>query len=90
MFARTGVKIRSLPDGDFREALAAGMEGCLLKLELPGQKRDWPPRTLVEIESETMLYLGEVQSWSGPETAVVLVEHTLDRARLAAIQETWG
>jgi hypothetical protein len=36
-----------------------------------------------------MLYLGELQHGSG-STARVLVEHSVDRAKLASMQDAWG
>ena len=90
MSERIGVRLRSLPHGDFRGGFQVGLSGRLLKLALPGQERDWPPKTLLEIECGSMLYLGELQSWCGPDTATVVVEHSLDRVKLAAIQETGG
>lgn len=44
--------------------------------------------TLVEIDTPRALYLGETLSAAGPEIAVAL-EHSLDRAALAAIHRVW-
>ncbi len=44
---------------------------------------------LVQIESASMLYLAEVLRVSGQE-ALVRVEHTVDRAKLAALEQIWG
>ena len=43
---------------------------------------------LVEVDSERMLYLGEVYSREGRDL-VIAVDHVVDRKELAAIQDTW-
>jgi hypothetical protein len=83
------VKIRRLPDGDRSDAQASGWEGQCLFVDLPGSESAFPQGSLVEIENGAMVYLGELQQWS-ESTARILVEHSLDRDKLAAIQETWG
>ena len=44
---------------------------------------------LLEIERGTMLCFGELRQKTS-STAVVLIEHALDRTRLKPIQEAWG
>lgn len=83
------VKVRYLPDGGFLEAQGAGWENTLFRVDLPGPEDGFPRGALVEIESGPMLYLGEVQQRSeGGFT--VRVEHSLDRQKLASIQNTWA
>jgi hypothetical protein len=83
------VKIRRLPDGDPSDGQAAGWEGQCLFVELPGREEAFPRGSLVEIENGAMVYLGELQQWS-ESTARIMVEHSLDCAKLSTIQETWG
>ena len=87
------MKLRSLPDGNIQEAQEAGWEGSMLHLILPegqsGLAPGFAPGVLAEIETESKLYLGEVRQCSG-SAMKVLVEHSLDRTRLASMQDTWG
>ena len=87
MSERLGIKLRRLPDGQFFDAFEIGWKGRLLEIDLAGS--DMPVGSLLEIERASALHLGEVQRRIG-QTAVVLVEHTLDRTRLKQIQEIWG
>lgn len=86
--SRIGVKLRCLPDGDFQEGHEIGRKGRMLELDLSDEARGFPRGALLEIECGSMLYLGELQERIG-STAVVLVEHAVDRARLASIQDAW-
>jgi hypothetical protein len=84
------MKVHQLPEGDlFQDAQEAGWDGNMLHLVLPDGLAGFSPGALVEIESESMLYLGEVRQRSG-SAMDVLVEHSLDRARLSAMRDTWG
>ena len=49
----------------------------------------FPLGTLLEIERGAMVYLGELQQQTG-STAVVAIEHSVDREALKPIRETWG
>jgi hypothetical protein len=82
------MKLRSLPDGDFQDVKETGWEGNMLHLTLQEGQRGIVPGVLAEIESESKLYLGEVRQCDG-SAMKILVEHSLDRARLASMQETW-
>jgi hypothetical protein len=85
---RNTVKVRYLPDGGILEGREAGWENTSLRVDLPGPKDGFSRGVLVEIESGSMLYLGEVQQCS--ESGVTArVEHSLDRHKLASIQNTW-
>jgi hypothetical protein len=81
------VRFRVLPHGEFREALHFGWKGRTMELDLQGQ--DVAPGALLEIESGSMLYLGELSQRDGPVVAV-RVEHSLDRAKLATDRDHWG
>jgi hypothetical protein len=86
---RTVVKLRRLPDGDFQEGVEVGWEGRVLEVDLPGGKGGFSPGAPLEIECGSMLYLGELQPGSGA-TARILVEHSVDLAKLASMQDAWG
>jgi hypothetical protein len=88
MSDRSLMKLRSLPEGDFKEAREAGWEGNMLHLTLPDGQPGLAPGVLAEIESDSKLYLGEVRQCDG-SAMKILVEHSLDRARLASVQDTW-
>jgi hypothetical protein len=83
------MKLRSLPDGNFQEAQETGWEGNMLHLTLPDGQTGFSAGVLAEIESESKVYLGEVRQCSG-SAMKIMVEHSLDRARLASLQELWG
>jgi hypothetical protein len=82
------MRLRSLPDGSFQEAKDAAWEGNMLHLTLPDGQPGLSPGVLAEIESEFKLYLGEVRQCSG-SVMTIRVEHSLERARLASMQDTW-
>ena len=84
---KVGVKIRRLPDGESCDALQTSWEGRFLELELGGEIL--PLGSLLEIERGTTLLWGELQQLQG-STAVVAVEHCLDRSGLQSIREIWG
>jgi len=84
------VTIRRLPDGEPQQGNQNDEVGALLHVELPlnPASRQFSTGTPVEVESPGVLYLGEVQSYRD-SMLVIAVEHTVDRAALAAIQKTW-
>jgi hypothetical protein len=82
------MRLRSLPDGAFQEAKEAGWEGNVLRLTLLDGQPGFSSGNLVEIESESKLYLGEVRQCSGSIMKIV-IDHSLDRARLATMQDIW-
>ena len=82
------MRFRSLPDGVFQQGREAGWEGNILHLALPDEQPELSPGSLVEIESDAKVYLGEVRQCVGGAMKIS-IEHSLDRARLASIQETW-
>ena len=85
---RNSVKVRYLPDGGFLEGWEAGWEGTLLRVDLSGPKDGFSRGVLVEIECGSMLYLGEVRQCS-EDGITARVEHSLDRQKLASIQNAW-
>jgi hypothetical protein len=80
------IRVRSLPDGGPHQGSEIGWNGRSLEIELPGQ--DLPVGTLLEIESDSKIYWGELKQRTGSRQ-VVLVEHAVDRARLAWLEKTW-
>ena len=82
-----GVKVRTLPDGEFQHASEVGWVGRLLELDLSGGS--FPPGTLLEIESGAMVYLGELQQQAGSR-AVVAIEHSVNRSALKPIRDIWS
>jgi len=85
------VRVRPLPDGETREGWEAGWTGALLDIDFDEQPSvaAFPTGTAVEIESETRLYLGVLRQ-TRPSGVCVEVEHSLDRNRIAWIQDVWG
>ncbi len=86
---RTVVRLRRLPDGDFQEGAEVGWQGRVLEVDLLGGQGGFSLGAPIEIECGSMLYLGEWQHGSG-STGRILVEHSVDRAKLASIQDAWG
>ena len=84
---QTTVRYRVLPHGEFLEAPHLGWNGRILKIGLEGQAL--AIGAPIEIESERMLYLGELCELDGA-VGSVLVEHALDRAKLATDRDHWG
>jgi hypothetical protein len=89
------VTIRKLSAGDGREGELHDQEGSLLRIRLesgrfePGKAQpEFVTADLVEVTSSQTLCLGEVQGREG-ELLIVSVEHSVDRAALAAIQQVW-
>ena len=85
--ARTIVRLRVLTDGEFLETPQLGWKGRILEIELPRQ--DVAIGSPLEIEAESILYLGELCQRDG-SVGSVLVEHSLDRAKLATDRDHWG
>jgi hypothetical protein len=87
MSATVEMKLRRLPDGAFHQAVELGWKGRMLEVDLADL--DLPLGTLLEIERGSMIYLGELHQKSG-STARVMIEHSLDRAKLGPIRQLWG
>ena len=91
MSENAGIKARRLPDGVFCEASEKAWRGRILEIQLAadGPVAEFTAGGLVELRSETELYLGVVQEIEG-KTARVLVEHYLRWDQVEWIEETWG
>jgi hypothetical protein len=87
MFDRP-VKLRTLPNGIYVDASVTSLEGHMLELTLPDGHTGFSPGQSAEMESESMLCLGEVRQCNGSKL-MLLIEHSLDRARLASLQKAW-
>lgn len=87
MSDRVGVRLRCLPDGVFQNAWELDRKNQILELDVTGI--ELTQGALLEIESGSMLYFGELVRVD-ESTASVLIEHSVDRARLKPIQQTWG
>jgi hypothetical protein len=88
MSDRPMMKLRSLENGNVLDVWDASWDGNVLQLTLSDEETGVSPGALAEIESESALYLGEVRQCNGSAMRV-LVEHSLDRARLASLQDSW-
>jgi hypothetical protein len=82
------MKLRSLENGDVLDVWEASWDGNVLQLTLSDEQTGFSPGALAEIESESAFYFGEVRQCHGSAMRV-LVEHSLDRARLASLQDSW-
>jgi len=87
MSERLGVRLRLLPDGPVQDAVEIDLRSRYL--ELDSTSCDFAIGSLLEIERGSTLYLGELQQKT-ERTAVVRIEHSLDRTKLQAIQDIWG
>jgi hypothetical protein len=85
--AAAAMKLRGLPDGDFQKGLDPIWKGRVVTVDV--QNQGLPVGALVEMECGTMTFLGELQYRSG-STHVILVEHSLDRAKLESVDDSWG
>lgn len=82
----TTLRLRRLPGGDFRNGVAVGRGGRLLKINVQGEV--FAIGTPLEIECGSMVYLGTLQHRDGP-AHTILEEHALDRADLDFMQDRW-
>jgi len=84
------VTVRLLPDGAAHAALLSGLDGQFLRIDLSPIPAEASLKTgdLVEVTCPKTIYLGEVCDRQD-ETIIVAVEHSLDRERLALVQQTW-
>jgi len=89
------VTMRKLSAGEYREGNLHDQEGGFLRIRLepgrfePGKAQpEFVIADLVEVTCSETLCLGEVQGREG-ELLIVNVEHSIDRAALAAIQQVW-
>jgi len=89
MSDRMPVRLRCLPDGPFQQALEVGGQGRFLYFDLEEGVDRLAPGSLVEIDDGLLILLGELVERQGPR-AVVQVEHSIDRSRVPAIEESWA
>jgi hypothetical protein len=84
------VTMRKLSAGEYRAGSLHNQEGSLLRIRLESgaAQPEFVTADLVEVTCSQTLCLGEVQGREG-ELLIVRVEHSVDRAALAAIQQVW-
>ncbi len=80
------VTIRGLSGGQYEAGVLRECEGNLVRIRL--ERGEFNASDLVEITGPETLYLGEVQGREGG-LLIVSVEHSVDRAALAAIEQVW-
>ena len=85
-----GARIRRLPDGNPHLVLIESLGGLELRITGFSEENgaDFGAGALVEVQCERVLYFGEVLGRKD-STLIVAIEHALDRAALAAIQDVW-
>lgn len=83
------VALRRLPEGSFERAVERSWSGRYVGLDLLQDSDQFPIGTLVEIDTGEFIYLGEIQRRQGLELWIS-VEHSVNRAKLARIQEVWN
>jgi hypothetical protein len=80
------VTIRRLSGGQYEPGVLQECEENLVRIRL--ERGEFKASDLVEITGPETLYLGEVQGREGG-LLIVIVEHSVDRAALAAIEQVW-
>ena len=87
---REQIRLRQLPAGRVRHGFPRSLQGHMLELEMASGEDAGGLDTgsLVEVDGERTLYLGEVYS-RNEIGLVIAVDHMVDRKELAAIQDTW-
>ncbi len=82
--------VRRLPAGETFPALLSNLADNRrgLQLHFPASPPDILAGALVEVVSDSAIYLGEIRS-STESTVAVAVEHILDRAVLGEIERVW-
>jgi hypothetical protein len=83
------VTVRRLPDGPVQSVRIERREDHQLLLSPLSQdaSREWKSGTLLEIQAEESIYLGVVLRQDSQ--ILVAVEHAINRASLAEIEEGW-
>ncbi len=87
----TRLRVRELNSPEYYEGVESGWTGRTLNVQFPNDRAtaQLGSGALLEIESETNLYLGVLQEvWPGGIS--ILVEHSLGRTQLEWIQDVWG
>ena len=91
MSEREQISLRQLPAGRVRRGFHCGLQGRMLEVEMASDEHaaGLDAGSLVEVDGERTLYLGEVYSRDGIRL-VIAVDHAVDREELAAIQDAWN
>ena len=90
MLEREQIRLHQLPAGRVRHGFHRGLQGRMLEVEMASDEDAGGVDTgsLVEVDSERELYLGEVYSRDGLDL-IIFVDHVVDRKELTAIQDSW-
>jgi hypothetical protein len=90
MLEREQIRLHQLPAGRVRHGFHRRLQGRMLEVEMASDEDAGGLDTgsLVEVDCERTLYLGEIYSRDGI-CLVIAVDHAVDRKELAAIQDTW-
>jgi hypothetical protein len=86
---KDAVTVRRLPDGEPEPARIESEGRRRIRVVLLRESRsEYPAGTLVEVQAPEAVYLGAVVSRQDSSLAVA-VEHTINRAALAEIENVW-
>lgn len=83
------VRVRPLQAKVFVSALRISSNGPLLELDIGDSERQFGIGDLIELEDEYAIYLGEILR-RAESNVIVQIDHSIDRAKLPEIEETWG
>jgi hypothetical protein len=86
---RTEMTLRQLPGGDVYRVAEVARRGRQIEIELLEDAPSLKGGALVEISAQENFLLGEVLARQGQRLEIAL-EHSVDRAKVAAIQALWG
>ena len=91
MMAEEGdeLSVRCLPEGVPHPGVHRGLRGPLLQVETAGGTDDLAAGTLVEVNCNETLYLGQVYQVENGLLSIG-VEHILDSGSLDAIRKAWN
>ncbi len=82
--------MRCLPEGVSRAGIHRGLRRSLLQVELTdAAPEDFTAGSLVEVEWDQTIYLGQVYSQDNG-ILVIGVEHVVDLEPLSAIRDIWN
>ena len=83
------LRVRCLPEGVPQAGFHRGLRGSVLRVELTDGAGGFTAGSLVEVDWDQTLYLGQVYSQENG-ILVIGVEHLVDREPLSAIRDIWG
>jgi hypothetical protein len=89
MSERICLRYRRLPEGEFLQGRHLACHGVRLEFDPESSDPGLVAGDLVELECGSTLYLGQIEERHGAG-CVVAVEHSLDLAKLPAVQSAWN